>query len=251
MSSKSHMVIALLLAIFLCFTTFSCAFASVGYNDEFTTTSLNSFWTTSGNAGATYSLTANSGWLNITSPAGCDLGGGANDAPRVLQTVSGDFEAYTKLPTTTTGVHAGLLIFVDNTHFMRVEERDANTVQIGGINGGSGFIYSITSLGTAPTPIYIKLEREASTIEGYWSSDGIVYNTFGSEPLSVSDPVQIGLFVVNVGSCTSSVDFDYFHIVPGNTFDLPEYTLGLIAVPLAMAAGFIVFQSRQKIKIPQ
>jgi regulation of enolase protein 1 (concanavalin A-like superfamily) len=255
MSSKSQVALALLLAAFLAFTTFSCAFATTGYNDEFNTSPLNSFWTTAGSSGATYDLTTHSGSMIITSPSSCDLGGSNDNAPRILQPVTGDFEATTKISGTFTaaGVHAGLLIYQDSTHFVRVEVRDVNKVQIGGKLGDNTFVATQASLGAAVNPIYLKLEKEtagaSSTIEGYWSSDGITWNLFGSYALTLST-FKIGLFVINQNAspATFSADFDYFHITPGNIFDLPEYSIGIIAVPLAMIGGFLAFRSRQKIK---
>jgi regulation of enolase protein 1 (concanavalin A-like superfamily) len=255
MSSKSHVALALLLAVFLAFTTFSCAFATTGYNDEFTSSSILGFWTTYGSPSATYDLTTHSGSLIITSPSNCDLGGSNDNAPRILQPVTGDFEVTTKISGTFTaaGVHAGLLIFQDATHFVRVEVRDVNKVQIGGKLGDNNFVATQASLGTAVNPIYLKLEKEtsgaSSTIEGYWSSDGVTWNLFGSYVLTLST-FNVGLFVINQNAspATFSVDFDYFHIIPGSIFDLPEYSIGLVAVPLAMVGGFLVFRNRQRLK---
>jgi regulation of enolase protein 1 (concanavalin A-like superfamily) len=221
--------------------------ASTGYNDDFTSPPLSDVWTTSGNSGATYDLSTNPGWLTITSPAGCDLGAGNDDAPRILQSISGDFIAYTKVSGTFTaaGTHAGLLAYSDDNHFMRVEIRDVNKVQIGGKNGGS-FVYTQNSLGSAIDPIYLKLEKTGSAVKGYWSSDGSTWNEFGSYTLTVSDPIQIGLFVINqnTGVPSFNAEFDYFNIPTSSLFVTPEYPLGTIAIPIAMGAAVIIYKKR-------
>ncbi|MCW4017591.1 MAG: DUF1349 domain-containing protein [Candidatus Bathyarchaeota archaeon] len=223
------------------------AAAGTGYNDDFISPPLSDVWTTSGNSGATYDLSTNPGWLTITSPADCDLGAGSDDAPRILQSISGDFIAYTKVSGTFTasGTHAGLLVYSDDDHFMRVEIRDVNKVQIGGKNGGS-FVYTQDSLGSAIDPIYLKLEKTSTTVKGYWSSDGSTWDEFGSYTLTVSDPTQIGLFVINQDKSVPpfSAEFDYFNIPTSSLFVVPEYPLGTIAIPIAMGAAVIIYKKR-------
>jgi regulation of enolase protein 1 (concanavalin A-like superfamily) len=237
-----------LLSVTILFGSVSFAAASTGYNDDFTSPPLSSIWTTSGNAGATYDLSTNPGWLRVTSPAGCDLGAGNDDAPRVLQPVSGDFQAIIKVSGvfTAVGTHAGLLVFIDNNHFMRVEVRDNNAVQIGGKNGGA-FTSTKVNLGSAVNPIYLKMVKAGSSVTGYWSSDGSTWTQMGTAyTLTGSDPVQLGLFVINqnTGVPSFSADFDYFYIPTSSLFVLPESPLGTIAIPIAMGAAFIIYTKR-------
>lgn len=218
-----------------------------GFSDDFSGSSLYSGWTFVNPAGGgSYSLISNPGWLRITSPNNYDLGGTNDNAPRMMQQVTGDFIAFTKVSGTFTAssVHAGLIVYKDNTHFMRVEIRDSNVVQIGGKNGGS-FVYSQYSLGGAVTPIYLKLEKTGTTVKGSWSSDGVTWNQFGTQSLTGSDPVTVGLFVINQYATppTFSVDFDYFTINP-QLFVVPEYPIGTIAIPIAMAVAFITYRHK-------
>jgi hypothetical protein len=110
MRKRSLVILAILLASFLT-TAYSVGFAaaSTGSNDEFTSPTLNSFWTEAGSSSATYDLTANSGSIRITSSNSLDLGGANDNAPRIIQSVTGDFVATTKVTGTLTaaGVHAG------------------------------------------------------------------------------------------------------------------------------------------------
>ncbi|MCW4023766.1 MAG: DUF1349 domain-containing protein [Candidatus Bathyarchaeota archaeon] len=252
MNGKSRLVLALLLAAFLSFTTFSCVFADVGYNDDFTSTNLNSFWTTAGSTSAVFNLTANPGYLIITAPTGVALAPTSNyDAPRILQPVTGNFEATTCVSGdfSQSGFRGGLLIWKDTDNYMRLEKWGTNQVLMYGVLDGT-VSYQQGTLPDSYNPLYLKLEKSGTTITGSWSSNGIAWNTVKSYTFNAADPVQIGLFAINVGSTTFNAEFDYFHIVPGEIFELPEYSIGLLAVPLAMMAGFVVFRSRQKIKRP-
>jgi regulation of enolase protein 1 (concanavalin A-like superfamily) len=251
MNGKSRLVLALLLTAFLSFTTFSCVFADAGYNDDFTSTTLNSFWTTAGTSSATFDLTTTPGYLRITSPTGPALSPTSNyDAPRILQPVTGNFEATTCVSGgfTQSGFRGGLLIWKDTNNYMRLEKWGTNQVLMYGVLDGV-VSYQQGTLSSNYNPLYLKLEKSGTTLTGSWSSDGIAWNTVKSYTFNAADPVEVGLFVINVGTASFSADFDYFHIVPGEIFELPEYSIGLLAVPLAMMAGFIVFRNKQRLRI--
>jgi hypothetical protein len=127
---------------------------------------------------------------------------------------------------------------------MRVEVRDVNKVQIGGKNGGD-FVFTQFSLGSAVNPIYLKLEKVGTTITGYWSSDGVTWSaSFGSQTFTSSDPVQVGLFVINQNGApaTFSADFDYFRFTPNGLSVLPEAPIGAIVFPIAVLAAFATFK---------
>jgi regulation of enolase protein 1 (concanavalin A-like superfamily) len=242
----------LIIATLLSLTTISCVFASVGYNDDFTSTSLNSYWTTAGTPAATFNTTANPGYLRITCPTGPALSPTSNfDAPRILQPVTGDFEATTLVggDFTESGFRGGLLVWKDTNNYMRFEKWGTNQVLMYGVLDGT-ITYKQGTLPANYNPLYLKLEKSGTTLTSLWSTDGIAWNTLQSSTFNAADPVEVGLFAINVGSVPFNADFDYFHITPGSMFELPEYSIGLLAVPLAMIAGFVVFRNRQKIKLP-
>ncbi len=241
-NKRSLVTVAIMFATFLAISgSLELASANSGFSDQFSSSTLNEFWSTAGSGSATFDCSVNPGYLRITSPCNLDLGGSNDNAPRIIQPVTDDFVAITEVTGTFTaaGVHAGLLVWKDSTHFMRVEVRDVNKVQIGGKNGGA-FVATQYSLGSAINPIYLKLEKTGTTITGYWSSDGLNWNSFGSYTLTGSDPVQVGLFVINQNAspATFSTDFNYFTITPDGSLVLPESPIGTLAAPIAAAVAF-------------
>lgn len=244
-SKRSILAASGLVITLILFYGVSCASAAVGNNDEFTSSTMNSFWSTSGSGTATFSLTANPGYMRITCPANLDIGGSNDNAPQLLQTITGDFAVTTKVSGvwTAAGTHAGLIVWKDNTHFMRVEVRDTNKVQIGGKNGGA-FVATQASMGSAVNPVYLQLNKTGTTITGYWSSNGVTWTQFGSYTMTGADPVKVGLFVINQNAspATYTVDFDYFHFIPGGISVLPESPLAAIALPIAVLGAFLVYR---------
>lgn len=218
-----------------------------GFGDDFSGSILYSGWTFVNPAGGgSYSLSSNPGWLRITSPPDYDLGGGNNNAPRVMQTVTGDFDAFTKVTGdfSTEVRRAGLLFYTDATHFVRVERMESQKVRIL-INNGGTLQYTDYTLASNLNPTYLKLEKEGVNVEGYWSSDGINWNLFGFYPFSGSGTTYIGLFAMKPASGGGSfyADFDYFTISP-QLFVVPEYPIGTLAIPIAMAAAFVTYRHK-------
>jgi regulation of enolase protein 1 (concanavalin A-like superfamily) len=162
-------------------------------------------------------------------------------------TVTGDFEITTSVTGTfnSTNYRGGILVWKDSSDFLRLERRGGNTVQMGGKLGSATFQYNIVTLPSDISPTYLKLEKVGSTLTGYWSSDGTTWNTVHSYTLSVSDPIDVGLFALNLGATPFSASFDYFDIIPPGLFSLPEYPLlGTIAVPAAMIGAYVVYKKK-------
>ncbi|MCW4017590.1 MAG: DUF1349 domain-containing protein [Candidatus Bathyarchaeota archaeon] len=228
----------------------SFAGASPGYIDEFTESTLLPFWTFVDPTGnSSYSLTANAGWLRITAPTGVALAPTSNyNASRVLQSVTSDFVATTCVTGsfTQSGFRGGILVWKDTSNYMRLEKWGTNQVLMYGVLDGT-VTYQAGTLPSTYNPLHLKLERSGTTLRGYWSENG----TDGSWTLikqftsfTAGDSVEIGLFVINVGSTPFSADFDFFKIVPGSLFVVPEYPLGTIAIPIAMGAAVIIYKKR-------
>jgi cytochrome c len=244
--TNKQMLLTVLIVTILCLSfTFSAALAAPAFDDEFAGSSLQSFWQTSGKAGSTFDLSTTSGSLTINSPINTDLGGSTNDAPKILQTVSGDFTVFTKVDAdfSVSGGHAGLLVYVDDSHFMRLERRDGQKIQLGGKDGGE-FIYDQFTLPSNVNPTYLKLEKTGTTISGYWSADGVTWNLLSwTEPFTGSGQVYVGLFVLTQGASSFPVAFDYFRFFI--TIDpLPESPVVAIALPIAVMAAFAVYRLR-------
>jgi cytochrome c len=245
MRNAKHLVLSIVLVTTLLLSySISSVAAANGTDDEFNTGSLSGFWAKLGSASATYALTGSA--MSITCPANLDIGGTNDNAPQLVQSVSGDFICTTKVSGTFTaaGTHAGIIVWKDNTHFMRVEVRDVNKVQIGGKNSGSFIFTPGTPTGWTPdTPIYLKLDRTGSTITGYWSSDGSTWNNFGNQPLSTTSAVQVGIFVINQNAApaTFTAAFDYFRFV-NPISPLPESPIVALALPLVVIGAFAVYR---------
>ncbi len=217
--------------------------ANPAFIDEFDQTTILPFWTTSGKAGSTFDVTTNPDQLTITSPGGTDLGGLTDDAPKILQPVTDDFVATTEVTGdfTVAGSHAGLLVYVDDTHFMRLERRDGQKIQLGGKDGGA-FIYNQYTLPSQVNPTYLKLEKTGTVIKGYWSVDGNTWNLLSwTEPFNGVGDVYVGLFVIKQYAGSFPAQFEYFRTAPGNIFPLPEYPLGIIGVMAATFGAFGVY----------
>jgi regulation of enolase protein 1 (concanavalin A-like superfamily) len=244
-------VIALSILVIAC--SISCAAANPGYIDSFVNPNLLNFWTFVNPAGtSTYSLSANVGWLRITAPTGVALAPTSNyNAPRVLQNVTGNFVATTCVngSFTETGDRAGILLWKDNNNYMRLEKWGTNQVLMYGVLGGVVTSQS-GSLPSSYNPLYLKLEKTGTTIAGYWSQTGVdgSWNLIKQFTYTAVDPVQVGLFAINVGTVPFSADFDYFNIAPGNIFVLPEYPIGTLAIPVAMIGAFVISKRRSKNK---
>ncbi len=237
--------VTLVVALFLT-SQISIVSAAPAYQDEFTSSSLQSFWTFVNPAGGgSYSLTANSGYLQITSPTGVGLSKTSNfNAPRVMQPVTGDFVVTTSVSGTFSqaGFRAGLLVYKNNDNYMRFEKYGTNQVLMYGYLNGAE-TYQTLSLPSSINPLYLKIEKTGSTITSYWSQNGISWTQVKQYTnFNTVDPLEVGLFVINVGTVSFSADFDYFHVTPSNFSVLPESPLGAIVLPVAVIAAFAVYR---------
>jgi hypothetical protein len=90
--------------------------------------------------------------------------------------------------------------------------------------------------------IHLRFGKCGSTLIGCWSIDGNSWNTIETFTFTTTDPVEVGLMVINAGSNVFSADFDYFHSVPAGVFVIPEYSLGILTVPIVMGGAFMIFK---------
>jgi regulation of enolase protein 1 (concanavalin A-like superfamily) len=251
MKKKTFIFTIALSVVALCLLSqISSAAAAPAYQDEFTSSNLQTFWTFTNPLGTgSYSLTAHSGYLRITAPTGVGLSKTSNfNAPRMLQPVTGDFVATTSVSGdfSQAGFRGGMLLFKDTNNYFRLEKYGSNQVLMYGyINGAETYIAS--TLPSNYSPLYLELERTGTTLRGYWSSDGATWNLVKQYTVfNGADTLQIGLFTINVGTSTFSADFDYFHITPASILSvLPENPLGVAAVIGSMFGAFAVYTYRK------
>jgi regulation of enolase protein 1 (concanavalin A-like superfamily) len=245
-------VIAAAAVLILCVTSqMTLVSANVIFQDEFSG-ALSGGWTFVNPLGtASYDLGINPGYLRIKCPANLDIGTNDN-APRLMRSITGDFIASTKVSGdwTAKGTHAGIMVWIGTSYFIRVEVRDTNTVQIGGKNGGSFSNPPTTSLGSAVNPIYLQLSKIGTTVSGAWSSDGATWHTFGSMTFTGTGTTTVGLFVINQNAspATYSADFDWFHISDTTPSVLPEYPVGVFGAAAAIAGAYVFFKAKDRVK---
>jgi regulation of enolase protein 1 (concanavalin A-like superfamily) len=247
MRKRFLIVLSVLLALTLT-VSYGASFAAAApaYNDEFTTTSLQPFWEWVNPTTSSYSLTDHAGWLRITAPTGVALVANKN-APRLLQNVTGGFVATTCVngSFTQSGYRAGLLLWKDAQNFIRLEKMGSNQILFYGYIAGHEDYVTISA--TAANLVYLKLEKSGSTITASWSTDDITWHPASRQlTFASADPLEVGVFVINVGSGSTpfSADFDYFHITPAGVFVLPEYPLGTLAIPVAIGCAFFIHKRR-------
>lgn len=99
--------------------------------------------------------------------------------------------------------------------------------------------------------LYLKLQKDGTTITASYSTDDLSWTPFGSYTFSLADPLQIGLFAINADSSASSfsADFNYFHITPSSLLSvLPEYPVGVFGAAAAIAGAYVFFKAKDRVK---
>lgn len=231
--------------------------AAAAYQDEFSTTTLQSYWTFANPAGTgSYSLTAHSGYLRITAVQNSKLSitsGSNTNAPRMLQSVTGSFSATTYVTSTgftSANYRAGLVLWKDQNNFIRLEKYGSTQVLLYTIIEGVE-AYQTASI-TSSNNLYLKLDKSGTTITGYYSTNGASWITIKSYTYTAANPLQIGLFVINADATSSSfsVDFDYFRVTPYSTVTvLPEYPVGILGASAAIVVAWVFFKVKGTTKI--
>ncbi len=232
-TSKGLVVFFILILTVPCLIATKSVFAqstTSSFTDNFDSSTLGSEWHVIDDAGgSTFDLSANPGWLriNTTEPPSRDLRVDAavsnTIAPRItLSGVSDDFTIETKIMCTLSNVGqgAGILVWYDNTQFVWfgvAEDYQLVPTFHFGITSG------ISSIGgyNASNPIYLKLTRNGSLFDAYFSSDGARWIPYDSlhwdyyVPHLSPRPVDVGLYVKDPNynnSGSFSADFDYFNM---------------------------------------
>jgi beta-xylosidase len=238
--------------------------ADYNFTDDFNTTTLDSSWTfIDPDGGSALSLTENPGWLRITttSPPGRDLLGSVQNAPHILQSgFSGDFTIETKIMANTSENKegGGIIVWQNSNAYVRYERLFTTDQMLFLYSGGSSGMGSATTTYPIPNinPTYLKLVRSGQQFSGYYSSDGTNWIHIGYVGSQASDPLSIGLDVINNNrNGNFFADFDYFKInsaspplspTPSPSVPVPEFP-SFIVVPLLMAAlivGVIVYKKK-------
>jgi len=198
----------------------SLAVQPLSFVDEFEG-ALDSGWSwVDPNDDCSYSLSEVPGHLRITVPrGGNDLWPPKNyDAPRMLRSISGDFRVETKLIFDPTHDYqgAGLLVWKGEGAYERCVERKYYP------NGGGQVIGNRSNVPCTLTTVYLRLTRRGDLFTEQYSADGANWITLSDFDLSLSDPIDIGVFVINEWQDNPiSADFDYVRITSLVEVSLP------------------------------
>lgn len=159
-----------------------------------------------------YSLTENRGYLRLMVPSGGHDFYSNRNAPRMMQTLSGDFTVETRILFSPQYNYqgAGLFLWFDDRNFIRLERTLVQGVDvwysIDGYYQGIEIPYSLNS-------IYLRMVRSDGWVTLSYSSDGLQWENVTNIPFPSANPLQLGLILVNQAENHSIfADFDYFRL---------------------------------------
>lgn len=164
-------------------------------------------------------------WLEIQVTPGHDLwwgdGGPSGDinAPRMLQSISGDFSIQVKMTASKEQKeHGGILVWKNENLFLRHEK----TSDLHGFRGDVRFekhVYRRAALigrGTGHQGKlfhYLRLDRAGHEFSAYSSLDGVEWQTCGTDFIVMQDPIEVGVHALCPGAIPpTTTRFDYFRI---------------------------------------
>ena len=203
----------------------SSEFAETVYQDEFDGVQMRPEWRWEDpKGGGTWAERL--GYLEMRVEPGQDLWhgsppgqGGNMDAPRLLQTIAGDFAIETRVRVTPQlKEHGGLLVWKDPNAFVRLEKTSGPH----GFRGDVRFerhvnrVYSLVGRGEGLTNVqnlFLRLERKGNLFMGYASADGSNWLSCGSTFVGMGDPVHVGVHSLCPGNIPATLTrFDFFRI---------------------------------------
>ena len=171
--------------------------------DGFDERILKSEWEWANPAGdSSYTLSSEAGWLEVQAARGSSLSRPQFDAPRLLQTISGDFAVEVKIKAASEDVPSvgGLLIWKDEAHFIRLERGLHGKDEIGflGNTGDEPHYFGRGML--ASDVLTLRLERTGDRVTAHCSDDGTNWFTCGTVRIPVGDPIQVGIYAIGLVS---------------------------------------------------
>lgn len=164
-----------------------------------------------------YRISESTGKMTLTVPTGeHDLWPKSNlNAPRFLQTVTGNFSIETKIDINPKYdcQAAGLVIWQDDTHFIRLSRIHQNaSLQQVSIDVADGEKWTqVDYENNTDQSIYLRLERRGSRFNAYYSRNGDYWEVMQGFDMSLASQVQVGIFAINQWQDNPlNVSFDYF-----------------------------------------
>jgi cytochrome c len=238
-----------------CIVVFAaCASARAGtmpFSDDFNGSTLNAGWTVvSPNPDSSIGLTGSGGLQMVASyqNGGSDLYSGTNfNGDRILQPVdpSANWIIETELDFSPGDNYEGAGILLSTTdgpytaedQYSRVAERffGADGSEITGNTNGTEDLVPVGAVPYTDSTSYFRLEKVGTMYTGWWSSDGVTWNSSGSSVDATQYP-YVGLFTIRYpwddAPVNSVATFDYFDVT---AVPVPEpSTLVLAALPIGL-----------------
>ena len=201
--------------------------------DDFNDSSIGAEWTVlnpDGNQAISESGTSLSMQTDGAEASDLDISTGNQDAPRITQSISGDFVVETKITTTNAYYDlTGILIWKDSQNFYAFGK---------GLISGSERIWrrqniadtvTDTAYGTTAytaDTVYLRIVRSGTTVTCYHSSDFISWDKAFSETFASDDPLSVGFVRFDNTTRTYSGSVDWF-LAGDYTASEPEPSWGI------------------------
>jgi len=181
--------------------------------------------------GSSYSLTANPGYLRIFAPNGNrDLTPGNLNAPRMVQTLRGDFDIRTGLeayPNSSNYQSAGILVWMGSGNYIWVGRSLKDIIAHRYMRDNSEKGLNPANINYPSAIVHFRITRKGNTFTTYYSGNGDSWILTGSiEYPSATPNLQVGILIINNWQDTPFyADFGYFSI---NCPSLQAYLPGII-----------------------
>ncbi|MFN8442421.1 MAG: DUF1349 domain-containing protein [Caldilineaceae bacterium] len=206
----------------------ACVVCQALFHDNFQRRGIASDWSwVDPDEDVLHTTTARQGYLRLSTDSanGNNLAPGLMGAPRLLRPLSGDsFKISTQVEITP--IHdyqgAGLLIWQDENHFIRLERGLGLNGQ--GVyfakNDNGNFTYQFAA--TEVTALRLRLQRLGRIVVAWMKDDQTGWKVVGAVNALPSDDLQVGIIMVaDFYSPPTTADFDYFAITTCSP-DFPE-----------------------------
>ncbi len=185
-------------------------------DDDFQDNNLNAKWTMDSVGNSTNaSVSETGGTLQVTN-AGVDLWETSDDYTLVRQgPFTGDFTITSKVNSVTNAnvwTKAGVMIIDDLPNVVNRPKFAGMVITPGSgasfqrryNQGGTGNGDYASSTAAATAPEWVRLVRTGSTVEGFYSNDGVAYTSLGTDTVTFTGDVYIGVWATSHAAGTTA-----------------------------------------------
>lgn len=187
----------------------------VSGSDEFTSGTLGSQWSWVREDNTKWSLTANPGYMRITTQQG-DIYGTTNTMKNILLQTPGttDYNVVVKLTfSPTTNWHqAGILAYANDDNYIMLDRVYYDGNKFGFKKEIAAAVTDQNVTDSLGATVYLKLSKSGTSYSGYYSSDGATWTLITTYTgISLTNP-KVGIYAASGGASPAAInaDFDYF-----------------------------------------